>query len=151
LRLWHEGRYKTYHQIPFEDRTIGGLLEEYYTTIIAEVEKLRGQTGELDTDDLDRLSRLEEQLRPKVGDRKSLRGLSEHQSLEVWNTPFYTGDPLTDYWEYRITRDLLDPEELDLLTPPPREMWSEPWPLIRPDVKLLPKRRLRAADFVEAV
>jgi len=143
-------RYKPYGQVPFEDRTLGGLLEEYYFAIALEVENLRGQSGELDADDLDRLGRLEEELRPKVGERSSLRGLSEHQSLEVWNTPHYTGDPLTDYWEYRISHDLLDPEELDLKAPPDRGMWNEPWSLIRPQVKLLPKRRLQAADFVEA-
>jgi hypothetical protein len=127
------------------------VLEEYYLTVVTEVERLRDRVskGEPETDDLDRLGRLEDELRPQAGDRVSLRGLSEHESLEVWETPHYTGDPLTDYWEYRISRDLLDPEELDLKSPPRREMWNEPWELIRPEVDLLPKRRLKPADFVE--
>jgi hypothetical protein len=141
IQLWHAERYKPYQQVQYADRTIGDLLEEYYIMIVVEAERLREKAEELDADELDRLSRLEEQLRPSVGDRASLRGLSEEESLELWTTPHYTGDPLTDYWEYRISQDLLSPEELDLGEPPRKDLWNEPWSVIRPEAEMMPKRR----------
>lgn len=139
LRLWHYDRYPHAHRgVPFEQRTLGGLLREYYLSVVARAELLRERVADLESEELDELSKLENILR---GDRRSLRNLTEAESLEVWAQPNYTGDPLTDYWEYRVTKDLLDPEEMNLQGPPERPLWGEPWEVIKPTVQMMPSVR----------
>lgn len=122
LRLWHLERYKPFEGIPFEDRTLGSLLEEFYMSIAAGIEQLSGRE-DLSTDEIDHLHRLEDILDRKLGDRKALSGLSAEESEEFWKTPRSTGDPLADYWEYRLANGL--PPNYDLDEPPPRSEWDD--------------------------
>jgi hypothetical protein len=96
------------------------LLEEFYTGVAIEIEQLKGR--ELSGAELERFSELEEILQPKTEERYSLRGLSQEESRGVWHTAQKTGDPLVDYWEYRISKDL--PVDLDIKTVPPRYEWD---------------------------
>jgi hypothetical protein len=118
LQLWHQDRYKPYEGVPFEDRTTGDLLLEFYTVVAAEVEQLSSRTTELDPKELERLSELEEML---SADRTSLRGLDAAAADEVCSTAHRTGDPLVDYWEYQVSRGITP--DLDLKEPPPRDEW----------------------------
>jgi hypothetical protein len=94
-------------------------------TLAIEVEALRQIGADITPQQLEKLAELEEALQPD--ERFALRGLSETQSLDVWYRPHYTGDPLADFWEYRITHDLLHPAELELKRAPVRELWDLPW------------------------
>ena len=122
LRLWHLDRYKPHEGVAFEDRTPGDLLEEFYLTIAAEIDTLSGKRADLEADELERLLRLEEVLEPEVEDRTALRGLSAEESEEVYSTAHKTGDPMADYWEYRISRGLS--VDLEIEEVPPRAEWS---------------------------
>lgn len=108
MRLWHYGRHKPFTGVPFDRRTTGDLLEEFYLGVAAEIEQLDARRADLKQDETERLERLERILRP--GDVDEIEG--------------GTGDPLADYWEYRIAHDL--PVDLDLNVPPPRELWDHP-------------------------
>ena len=112
-----------YEGVPFEQRTLGDLLEEFYLGVVSEVEALRSRIGDLDGEALDRLAELEDLLRPEVGERASLRGLSPEEAEETWRMRRSTGDPLVDYWEYRLSKDL--PVNLDLHEAPPRSEWDD--------------------------
>lgn len=121
LRLWHHSRYKTYQGVEFEDRTLGDILEEFYTGVAVEVDQLSSHRANLSVEELERLGDLEEVL--EEPDRTSLRGLSTEESEAVYMTAHKTGDPLADYWEYRASRDL--PVDLDLTEVPPRSEWDK--------------------------
>jgi len=121
LRLWHSEQYKPFEGVAFADRTPGSLLEEFYMGVAIEADKLSGRRLELSGDELERLQTLEEILKPE--DKKSLRSLSSEDSMSVWESPNRTGDPLADYWEYRVTRGL--PVDLELSEVPPRQQWDK--------------------------
>jgi hypothetical protein len=107
LRFWHFHRHPPYQDVPYDQRTTGDLLEEFYLVVAAEVDKLRGRQASLDAAELTRLDRLEAVLNPVEG--------ADADS---------TGDPLADYWEYRATHGLSI--DLDLNEAPPRELWDHP-------------------------
>lgn len=115
------GRYRPYRNVLFEDRTVGGLLQEFYYVIAEELSILSGLDNPTD-DQLRRIADLEDILKPPMGDRISLVGLSGLEVEEVMTTAHKTGDPLVDYWEYRLSKDL--PVDLDLKQPPPRDQWD---------------------------
>ncbi len=102
LRAWHQARYKPYAQVPFLDRTLGDLLEEFYFDLAMTAEELRGQVDDLDPAQLERLSKIEEML---MDERNVLSGLSDADSREVWKTAHVTGDPLVDRWERELADD----------------------------------------------
>jgi hypothetical protein len=125
LQLWHQGRYKPYQGVAFEDRTPGDLFEEFYLEIAGEIEQLAGRRMDLSGEELERLMNLEESLEPAASDRTALKGLSEEDSLEVYGTAHKSGDPLADYWEYRLSKGLdvdLDMRPQDI---PPRDEWDK--------------------------
>jgi hypothetical protein len=93
--------------VPYDDRTHGDLLEEFYLVVAAEIDDLGSHRADLSAEDTARLARLETLLNPKDGEVES-----------------GTGDPLADYWEYRLAKDL--PVNLDLNEAPPRELWDHP-------------------------
>jgi len=115
------GRYKPYKNVPFEDRTLGDLLDEFYSSVAMEIDSLSSQRADLTPDQLERLADLEEMM--IVDERGSLRGLSDEESLAVWSTIHKTGDPLADYWEYRSAKGLS--VDLDLEDVPPRSEWDK--------------------------
>jgi hypothetical protein len=123
LQIWHFEKYKPQQSVAFADRTIGDLLEEYYLGVAIEVERLQQQSGDLSPDQLERLSDLEDLLRPKTLERTSLRGLSDAEKEEVLGTAHKTGDDLADYWEYRAAKGL--PVDLGRMEVPPRSEWDE--------------------------
>jgi hypothetical protein len=122
LQLWHLARHKPYQGVPFEDRTPGDLLDEFYTGVAAEADALTTRRSHLTGDELDRLNTLEEILESPEDKRVSLRGLTREQSEAVWATIHKTGDDLADYWEYRIARGL--PADLDIKEVPPPDQWD---------------------------
>ena len=122
LQLWHFERHLPYQGVPYEDRTHGDLLDEWYTAIALRVDQLRSRRAELGADGLDRLASLEEILQPRADERVSLRNLSPEEAESVYMTAHKTGDPLGDYWEYRISKGL--EVDLDLKSPPPRSQWD---------------------------
>lgn len=115
-------RYKPYENILFEDRTLGDLLEEFYYSIANDVSTLKGINNPSD-EQLRRLTDLEEILSLDPDERRSMIGLSGAQKDEILSTAHKTGDPLVDYWEYRLSKDL--DIDMDLKEVPPRDQWDD--------------------------
>lgn len=104
LRLWHFSRHQPYQGVPWEQRTQGDLLEEFYLSVAADIDDLTARQTSLDASELNRLDRLESLLRPtEDGEADS-------------------GDLLADYWDYCIEQGL--PVDLDLKEAPPRDSWD---------------------------
>jgi len=121
LKSWWWHRYKPFDGVKFEDRTPGDLLEEFYGAVAIELAQLQGVAG-LNTAQFERLEILEQILEPE--DRHALAGMSGSAAEEEWNTIHRTGDPLGDYWEYRIVKDLLTDDDWLLTEAPPRDEWD---------------------------
>jgi hypothetical protein len=100
--------------IPFDERTPGDLLEEYYLCVASEINGLLARRADLSTEELERLSLLQDSLEPETD------GLP----ADEWHQEFRTGDPLGDYWEYRLARDLPVDLEMSETDVPPRSEWD---------------------------
>jgi hypothetical protein len=99
LQTWHHNRYKPWQGVRFEDRTIGDLLEEMFFDLAVMAEDMRARVDDLDPVQLEKLAGIEEAL---MEERNVLSGLSESDSVEVWETAHVTGDPLVDKWEREV-------------------------------------------------
>lgn len=108
--------------MPFEDRTPGDLLEEFYFAIACEWDSLRDSVAHLSASQLDRLRSLEDILDPM--ERKALYGASASQAATEWERIRHTGDPLGDYWEYRIVKGLITQADWNLKAAPPESEWD---------------------------
>lgn len=95
---------------------MGDLLEEFYLCVASEIDGMTGRRADLSTEDLERLSSLQD----------VLAAPEDESEGDGWHKEFRTGDPLGDYWEYRIARDL--PVDLDMRVTdvPPRSEWNRP-------------------------
>lgn len=122
LQLWHQERYKPHAGVAFEDRTPGDILAEFYMTVASEVDRLAPRRADLESAELERLLNLEDVLKPVVEERVSLRGLSPEGSAAVVGAAHTTGDPLADYWEYRLARG--HDVDFGLIEAPPRAEWD---------------------------
>jgi hypothetical protein len=91
------------------------LLEEYYLCVASEINGLQARRADLSTDELERLSELQDILEPEDDDALE---------ADEWHKEFRTGDPLGDYWEYRIARDLPIDLEMSETDVPPRSEWD---------------------------
>lgn len=109
--------------MPFEDRTPGDLLEEFYFHAATEWDALRSTVAELSVAQLDRLRSLEDILEPS--ERKVLYGASQAQAAQAWNQVRRTGDPLGDYWEYRAVHGLITAADFERKQAPPESEWDE--------------------------
>jgi len=76
--------------------------------VAVEIDQLDARRADLEPSELERLAMLEQLLEPATDEDEARK----------------TGDPLADYWEHRISRDL--PVDLDAKTAPPREEWDRP-------------------------
>lgn len=103
LLIWHRGKHPPYEGVPWEERTLGSLLEEYFLDIALEAHRLRGrlQDDDLELAEHQRLTELEDILSDEPS---SLANLTDEESDDVWETAHSTGDPLADYWERQIQR-----------------------------------------------
>lgn len=107
MRLLHHEQNRPHHGVPFENRTLGDCLEEFYIGAFQEMEELRRRSPEdLSADEVNRKAVLMDIMEGNVeaSKRHALFDLSESESEEVWHTPHKTGDPLADYWEEQIAR-----------------------------------------------
>jgi hypothetical protein len=102
LRAWWTRRYEaTAASKPFEQRTAGDLLREYYFDAAIELDRLKaqqkaeGHSAELEVKigDLERLF---------SGEESELQSLDAEASEENWLIPRRTGDPMADEWERQI-------------------------------------------------
>lgn len=107
MRLWHFRRHPPWQGVPYEARTHGDLLEEFYLSVASEIDQLTDRMSDLSSDEITRLHTLE-------------RVLDADDSVDDEST----GDPLADYWEYRAEHGLS--MDLDLKEAPPRELWDSP-------------------------
>lgn len=115
LRIWHRDKHPPYKGVPWEDRTIGDLLEEYFLDVALEARRLR-ERSDLESADYERLATLEDLLSESP---ENLADLSPEESDDVWETAHRTGDPLADYWERQIARG--EVPDLDLTEVPEDE------------------------------
>jgi hypothetical protein len=107
MRLLHQEKNRPYQGVPFEQRTLGDLLEEFYLGVVMELSDLKARPpSDLSNDEEGRKARLIDILDGNVEatDRRALMDLTEEESDEVWETAHVTGDPLADYWERQIAR-----------------------------------------------
>jgi hypothetical protein len=91
--------------------------------VVAEVEQMGADTSGMSGDELERLTELENILRPDPSERKSIRGLSEEETETLWGSPKGTGDEVVDYWQYRQSKGL--PIDMDSRKVPPRSEWDD--------------------------
>lgn len=117
LMIWHREKHPPHKGVPWDQRTLGDLLEEYFLDAALEAEELRDRlaSGDLEPMAARRLAQLEDLF---SAEPVYLQDLSSEESEGVWDTAHRTGDPLADYWEAQIARgevpdlDLTDvPEE----------------------------------------
>lgn len=103
LKGWWSGKYGGKVGAPFEHRTLGGLIREYYEDAAIELSRLRATliTDGHNAETEERISDLE----ALFSDFTSrLQGLTDDESLEEWQKPRRTGDPQIDEWEAAIAR-----------------------------------------------
>lgn len=103
LLLWHRDKHPPHKGVPWEERTLGSLLEEYFLDISLEAQRLRDRLRDDDLEAVEqsRLAELEDILSDEPS---NLSNLSSDESDGVWETAHRTGDPLCDYWERQIER-----------------------------------------------
>lgn len=94
----------------------------------AEWDQLKSNLSDLEGPQLERLRILEDLLDDT--DRHVLHGMSAAEAEDVWQTVHKTGDPLGDYWEYRIVHGLITEQDWNLNEPPPRDEWDDPGPTV---------------------
>lgn len=100
LKLWHSLKYGKINPKRFEDRTIGGLLREYYEDAAFELERLRGQLSEGYSPEIEvKITELEQLFSDSKVD---LQSLDADESLDNYQKARKTGDPLADKWERQI-------------------------------------------------
>lgn len=103
LKGWWGEKYGGRRGADFGERTIGGLIREYYEDAAIELARLRatlraeGHNADLEA----RMSDLEALFSDSETD---LRALSDEESLEEWSRPRRTGDSRVDEWEEAIAR-----------------------------------------------
>jgi len=103
LRRWWISKHETAAPlVPFEDRTLGGLLREFYADTAAELSRLRAKLR-ADGHDPETEVRISD-LERVFSDSPDLQSLDAEESLENWTIPRRTGDPLADRWEEQIAR-----------------------------------------------
>lgn len=103
LKGWWKSKYEqSQPTLQFENRTIGGLIREYYEDAAIELNRLRDKLRKegLNVDLEVRITELE---RLFSDDETDLQHLDADESLENWNMPRSTGDPLVDKWEAEIS------------------------------------------------
>lgn len=103
LMIWHREKHRPHKGVPWEARTLGDLLEEYFLDIALEARSLRDKCPDLEPGDELHLAELEDLLSDQP---ENLAGLSEADSDDVWDTAHKTGDPLADFWEWQISQDI---------------------------------------------
>jgi len=104
LSSWYAGEHRSIQNVPFEDRALGEVLEEFYTGAAARAHELRSSFDELGPEEQRQLQALEDVLSEEGAERHSLVDLTPEQSEDVWLTAHKTGDPLCDKWEREIAR-----------------------------------------------
>jgi hypothetical protein len=105
MRLLHQERNSPYQGVPFNQRTLGDLLEEFYIGTAQELLELkRREAGDLSADEERRLALLTDIMEGNIDapDRRAVFDLDEDEAEEVWFTAHKTGDALADYWEKQI-------------------------------------------------
>jgi len=103
LHKWWANKYQNGVTLPFDERTEGDLLREYYEDAAYELERLKDQV---------RADGHNPDIEVKMGDLESLfsdserdlQGLDAAESQENWTIARKTGDPLADKWENAIAR-----------------------------------------------
>ncbi len=103
LKGWWSGKYGGKANEDFENRTLGGLIREYYEEAAIELARLRA-TLRAEGHDADLEARMSD-LETLFSDYETdLRALSDEESLDEWHRPRKTGDPEVDEWEAAIAR-----------------------------------------------
>lgn len=105
MEIAHRAKNNPWANVPFDQRTKGDCLEEFFFEVAAELEGLEGR-DDLTADEHARRASLKDILEGNIEarDRHAVHGLDEEESEEVWGTAHKTGDPLADYWEEQIAR-----------------------------------------------
>ncbi|MBT8430089.1 MAG: hypothetical protein KJN79_09285 [Gammaproteobacteria bacterium] len=103
LQGWWWGKYGGKVGAPFEKRTMGGLLREYFCEAAIDLSRLRAQlrTDGHDADVEERIRDLEELFSDST---TRLQSLTDEESLVEWEKSRRTGDPKVDEWEAAIAR-----------------------------------------------
>ena len=122
LKLWHARRYQVYQDVPFEDRTLGSLMREFYLSLTVMADGLRSRRSELTGEELEQLADLEEILDPE--DRTVITDMDDDEVDKVV-AKRVKGDPLATYWEYRYRRNLPVDLEMGEDDIPPRDRWDD--------------------------
>jgi len=101
---WNQKHEASPPSIPFDQRTVGDLLREYYFDAASELSRLQDrQRGE--GHNAENEARIIELERIFSGeDHTDLKDMDAEQSEENWLIPRRTGDPLVDKWEAAIAR-----------------------------------------------
>jgi hypothetical protein len=116
LMTWHREKHRPHKGVPWDDRTIGDLLEEFFVDMALEARDLRYRAPDLDGPEARRLAELED----LISDEPAfLADLSPEETDELWEVAHRTGDPLADYWERQIARG--EAPNLDLTEVPEDE------------------------------
>jgi len=116
LMVWHREKHQPHKGVPWDDRTFGDLLEEYFLDIALEVRSLRKRVTELEPAEARHLVELEDMLEDEPA---YLAELSSEETDDLWETAHRTGDPLADYWERQIANG--EVPDLDLTEVPEDE------------------------------
>lgn len=103
LRAWWKDKYQTQQSVPFEQRTLGGLIREYYEDAAIELTRLRGKLS-AEGHDPDVEVRITELERLFSDADTDLQALNAEESLDNWHVARSTGDSLADQWEQQIAR-----------------------------------------------
>ena len=116
LLIWHREKHQPHSGVPWEDRTTGDLLEEFFLDLALEARALRSKGPDMEPAEIQRLAELEDILSDSP---ESLANLTEDESDDLWETAHRTGDPLADYWERQIANG--EVPDLDLTEVPEDE------------------------------
>ena len=100
MRAWWRQKYEMAPQsLPFEERSLGDLLREYYTDCASELARLNAKM-EADGHDPETEAKISD-LERVFSDEPDFGGMDAEES---WDIPRRTGDPLADKWEAQIAR-----------------------------------------------
>lgn len=116
LLIWHRDKHQPHRGVPWEERTVGDLLEEYFVDLAIDAQGLRSRLQDLSSAEQERLLELDDLLSDAP---QRLQDLSAEESDDLWETAHSTGDPLADYWERQIARG--EVPDLDLTEVPDEE------------------------------
>lgn len=111
LMIWHRKKHRPNEGVPWDDRTLGDLLEEYLVDRAVEAQEIRDRfPDQQESGDTDRLAVLENLLADDPVP------MSDEDDDDVFANMRPTGDPLIDYWQRQLARG--ETPDLDLTEPP---------------------------------